>query len=136
MKGIIMGLFYLFSGIGSFIGTTIIASLSSSNIWFHSRDYGNINCRLPCTIDRHYVEHSCHMDYFFFLLAGIEMLGAFLFLLVARVFQLDEHHRHSRNLHQTAETSGDFLDPTDTHGQNGQGQRHSIQRYNSDEASS
>ena len=131
-----MGLFYLFSGIGSFIGTTIIASLSSSNIWFHSLDYGNINCRLPCTRSHPHVEHSCHLDYFFFLLAGIEVLGAFLFLLVARVFQLDEHHRHSRNLHQLAETSGDFMESTDTHRRNGHGQRHSIQRYHSDEASS
>ena len=143
MKGIIMGLFYLFSGIGSFLGTAIIATLSSANVWFHSHDYGNINCRLPCKPGDEFVLQSCHQDFYFYLLAGIEVLGAFLFLLVARAFHLDEHHRHSRSMHQLAETSGDFLDPADTQQnqqqqqhppRHGRGQRHSIQRHASEEA--
>jgi hypothetical protein len=49
MKGIIMGLFYLFSGIGSFLGTALIVSLSSNHVWFDSTDHGNINCRSGCS---------------------------------------------------------------------------------------
>ncbi|XP_076452782.1 solute carrier family 15 member 4-like [Babylonia areolata] len=107
MKGIIMGLFYLFSGIGSFLGTTIIISLSTSNVWFHSLDYGNINCRLPCKTKEGTVKQSCHLDYYFFLLAGIEAMGALLFLLVARAYRLDELHRQSRGSRPAPEASGD-----------------------------
>lgn len=89
MKGIIMGLFYFFSGIGSFLGTAIVNILSSEDIWFLSndRDYGDINCRVA--------GKYCHLDYFFFLLAGIELVGVVLFVFVAKKFHLDEHLRQS-----------------------------------------
>ncbi|XP_076434587.1 solute carrier family 15 member 4-like [Babylonia areolata] len=133
MKGIIMGLFYLFSGIGSFLGTAIVAGLSSTKVWFHSRDFGNISCRI-CRKEggRLTVTESCHLDYYFYLLAGIEVVGAALFLVVASVFQLDQHHRHCRvSYHMVTD---DFLDPVNTRYQNRNQQGQTIQRLPSEEA--
>ncbi|KAH9492198.1 hypothetical protein Btru_026521 [Bulinus truncatus] len=90
MKAIITGLYYFFSGIGSLLGTAIISSLTAAKLWFLSNDYGNINCRVPCQnpTDSHY-EHACHLDYFFFLLAGIELVSVILFLVVVKKFGLN-----------------------------------------------
>ncbi|KAL8560656.1 hypothetical protein ACOMHN_052672 [Nucella lapillus] len=129
MKGIIMGLFYLFSGIGSFLGTTIILSLNASDVWFHARDYGNINCRLPCKPPhQNYVTKSCHLDYYFFLLAGIEVLGALLFLLVARAYRLDELQRQSRGSRPVTQASEEAPPPSLLSQPNDPFQPRSIQR--------
>ncbi|KAL8561063.1 hypothetical protein ACOMHN_031007 [Nucella lapillus] len=111
MKGVIMGLFYLFSGIGSFLGTAVVAGLSSAKLWFLSSDFGDINCRVPCKgLDSMYVSKTCHLDYYFYLLAGIEVVGAGLFVVVSSVFHLDEQHRLSRLSIHLAEPSEDFVE--------------------------
>uniref|UniRef100_A0A2C9JM75 Uncharacterized protein n=1 Tax=Biomphalaria glabrata TaxID=6526 RepID=A0A2C9JM75_BIOGL len=95
MKAVITGLYYFFSGVGSLLGTAIISTLSYSNTWFNSQDYGNINCRLPCNDSGHsnvtvYSDSdSCHLDYYFYLLAGVELLAMILFLIVANKFGLN-----------------------------------------------
>ncbi|XP_035825365.1 solute carrier family 15 member 4 isoform X2 [Aplysia californica] len=89
MKAIITGLFYFFSGLGSFLGTAILNILAASRTWFFDQDFGNINCRLPCpTPDSLDVQHKCHLDYYFFMLGAVEAAALGLFLLVARKFQL------------------------------------------------
>ncbi|XP_046340255.2 solute carrier family 15 member 4-like [Haliotis rufescens] len=90
MKGIIMGLFYFSSGIGSFLGTAFISGFYSTNTWFHSSDFGDINCRLACEEEPKgdVRNQACHLDYYFYLLAGVELVGLILFIVVAKVFKL------------------------------------------------
>ncbi|GFR76966.1 solute carrier family 15 member 4 [Elysia marginata] len=89
MKGLITGIFYCFCGIGSFLGTSILASLAATKTWIYSHNYGNINCRLPCHQVKPAVwRHSCHLDYYFFSLACLAALAIILFLIVAQCYGL------------------------------------------------
>ncbi|KAL5017669.1 hypothetical protein ScPMuIL_007258 [Solemya velum] len=92
MKGIIMGLFYFLSGVGSFVGTGLMYAFK--NIFFSSDDHGDINCLCFGKEKR-----SCHLDYYFFVLAGIELLGLFVFLYVARKFNLSQYSNQARSVH-------------------------------------
>ncbi|XP_044537937.1 solute carrier family 15 member 3 [Gracilinanus agilis] len=77
MQGAIMGIFYFLSGVGSFLGSGLVALLSlPAGGWLHCpRDYGNIN--------------NCRLDLYFFLLAGLQAATALLFLRIAH------HHEQS-----------------------------------------
>jgi peptide/histidine transporter 3/4 len=90
MKGIIMGFFYLFTGIGSLLGTGTMFAFKGT--WFFEEDFGNINCRMPCGShgDNRY-QQSCHLDYYFFFLAGLEFAGMFVFIIVAQLLNLSQH---------------------------------------------
>ncbi|XP_067683314.1 solute carrier family 15 member 4-like [Haliotis asinina] len=129
MKGIIMGLFYLFSGIGSFLGTAIISGFYSTGTWFHSSDYGDINCRLPCTMSDEVFTQACHLDYYFYLLAGVELVGLILFIVVSKVFKLgvETQERLQADSPVTFQAEATMNDEKDG--------RHSIQRTTSDMSS-
>ncbi|XP_059147178.1 solute carrier family 15 member 4-like isoform X2 [Physella acuta] len=95
MKAIITGLYYFFSGIGSLMGTAILTTLASSKTWFYKYNFGNINCRYSCPVDPTNLSKlkvvstgDCHLDYYFYMLAGVDLVAIFLFLIVAWVFQL------------------------------------------------
>lgn len=133
MKGIIMGLFYMFSGIGSFLGSGIINVLSSTNTWFHSFDSGNINCRDCKDKSDQNPSYYCHLDYYFYLLAGIELFGALLFLLVAHIYHLDQLRGDGVVSHPLGDGSEDFLR---TPRRTSRSLPHSIQRNMSDDLSS
>lgn len=74
MQSIIMGLFYFFTGIGSFIGSIILNSFKS--YIYSSNDNDDINCP------------TCHLNYYFFLLAFLQIVGMILFLIIDSKFKI------------------------------------------------
>lgn len=89
MKGIIMGFFYLFTGIGSLLGTGTMFAFKDT--WFFQEDFGNINCRMGCNTTGTYSKKACHLDYYFFFLAVLEFTGMFVFIIVAKILKLSQH---------------------------------------------
>lgn len=69
MQGIIMGLSYFFSGIGSFFGLFTLWSFKSY-IFSSPDNIDDINCT------------KCHLNYYFYYLSLIQLLGVILFILI------------------------------------------------------
>lgn len=86
MQGIVMGLFLFFSGVGALVGSGIMQTFQ--NVWFFNWDNGDINCRFACWYDHNKVCAECHLDYYFYFLAGFQFIGLLLFLALSRWLQI------------------------------------------------
>ncbi|KAI5278038.1 Solute Carrier Family 15 Member 3 [Manis pentadactyla] len=74
MQGAVLGIFFCLSGVGSLLGSSLVALLSLPGGWLHCpNDSGNIS--------------NCRMDLYFFLLAGIQAATALLFMWIARRYE-------------------------------------------------
>ncbi|XP_022102191.1 solute carrier family 15 member 4-like [Acanthaster planci] len=82
MQGLIMGVYFLSSGISAFIGSAIlkVTTLPAFN-WFHQGDSGNIN--------------NGHLDRYFFMLAGVQLAGLIIFASVAMYHERQEAKQRS-----------------------------------------
>ncbi|XP_048216355.1 solute carrier family 15 member 3 [Perognathus longimembris pacificus] len=89
MQGAIMGIFFCLAGVGSLLGSSLVALLSLPGGWMHCpSDFGNIN--------------NCRMDNYFFLLAGMQAGTALLFVWIA--------HRYERMRQGTASQNSSSRD--------------------------
>ena len=81
IQSIIMGLFYFSQGVGSLVGMLVVYSLEW--FWFPSYDYGNINCKTSPFSTDHDHDDKCHLDYYFFFLAVIQIVTLIIFFVVS-----------------------------------------------------
>lgn len=125
MKGIIMGMFFFFSGMGSLLGTALMYVFDGS--WFFGYDNGNINCRyfknasdafsnvtdVYFSVSDTKITKACHLDYYFYFLAGLEVVGLLLFIAVVKRLHFDVDGEPGRSANQrrgiNASTSEDFF---------------------------
>jgi len=76
MQGIIMALYWFAQGVGSMVGFGTVQLFV--DVWFTPYDYGNINCR---TYEE--AQHWCHLDYYFYFIGGLQVVGILLFIAVS-----------------------------------------------------
>lgn len=83
MQSLVTGLFWFASGFGSLLGSVILQAIRG--LLLFNVDYVNINCRVQCP-DSNRVCHSCHLDYYFYALAILQICGMIVFVLIAWVW--------------------------------------------------
>ncbi|PVD39570.1 hypothetical protein C0Q70_02205 [Pomacea canaliculata] len=72
MQGVVTGLFYVASGLGSFVSDGILNAVKAA-----SKDYPWFDDEI----------NNAHVEYFFFLLAGLMLLDFLVFLVIARFYR-------------------------------------------------
>jgi peptide/histidine transporter 3/4 len=75
MQSILMGLFYFFTGTGSFI-SSLILYLTKKYIFSSTANVDDINCP------------KCHLNYYFYLLASLQIVGVILFILIDSKYKI------------------------------------------------
>ena len=87
-----MGLFWFSQGVASFLGTALVASLHAAKLFFRNKDYGDINCQ------------HCHVDHYFFLLCGLQVVGIILFIIVTRWLRIGTRPNPSNGVYESVST--------------------------------
>lgn len=78
LKGVIMALFLAASGIGSYVANLLVAVVN--NNWYPAKD-----------------PNQGHMEYFFFMIAGLMTLNFLLFLYIASSYKYRESSPQSKD---------------------------------------
>lgn len=80
MQGIVLGIFWSINGLASFLGICLLNVFKGT--WFHytPSDPAGINCADD--------QGHCHLDYYFFTLAALQITGLALFSLCARSLKM------------------------------------------------
>lgn len=73
MKGIIMGLFQFFTGVGSFLGSPLIEIFKK---YFSLKDINKYEC------SGQKITHTSHLDYYFFIMAAVQIFFIIVFMFV------------------------------------------------------
>ena len=89
---LVMGLYWMAQGLGSFLGTGLLRALHNVFV-FAGNDFGDINCKLnaqhvdisalPLNATDRTPVHSCHLDYYFFVLALLQLVGIGFFIVAS-----------------------------------------------------
>jgi solute carrier family 15 (peptide/histidine transporter), member 3/4 len=83
MQSIIMGLFYLFTGLGSFLGTFTLIGFKS--FIYSSKDTDSINCP------------KCHLNYYFYFLSILQILGMIAFIFIDSKYLISKADKNEDN---------------------------------------
>ena len=92
MQGIVLGVFWSINGIASFLGIVIINIFKGT--WFIYTDKSGINCE------------SCHLDYYFFMLAGLQVFGIVVFSVSAKLLKMGVRDPYLSVLHSRTNKTG------------------------------
>lgn len=86
LQALVTGLYWLFSGFGSLLGLAIV-QISHSTHLLYSSDRFDINYRVPCPYSNGtFADRTCgrtHLDNYFFILAGVQLFGVLMLILVS-----------------------------------------------------
>jgi len=116
IQGVIMGLFWFTQGMGALLSSVTIYWFHG--VWFFNFDRGDINCYWKHIDhpdeagDPDDPDHICHLDYYFFFLAGVVIIGLIMFLLVSVKLGVGQtkRTRSSANTDYPSTTSDLFSD--------------------------
>lgn len=85
MESILMGLFFFFTGVGSFLGSILLVAFKS--IIYSSRQSDDLNCS------------QCRLNYYFYALASLQIVGVLAFIYLDRKFFITvERDREDNNI--------------------------------------
>lgn len=74
MQSLIMGLFNLFMGVGSFLGSLILYAFHG--LIYSGKSPDDINC------------NHCHLDYYYYFLAGLQLISIIVFYIIDKKYSL------------------------------------------------
>ncbi|XP_064628795.1 solute carrier family 15 member 4-like isoform X2 [Lineus longissimus] len=94
MRGLGLGIFWLFSGLASFL--SCIISLIGYNRWIFEWDHGNPNCRLVCEDDITKICYECKLEIFFFILAGLAFVCLILFIILTARWHVGVEYKYDK----------------------------------------
>ena len=141
MKAIIMGLFWFTQGLASLLGIGTLSLFKGT--WFFDWDHGDINCRLNCytnttsnkqfclSQDQNYTipgdeikfdgKEHCHLDFYFFFLGGLQVVGIGLFLWISWTLNIGGRSRKTKPVSQRVPARQEVSSETERTGENANG---------------
>lgn len=84
MESILMGLFFFFTGVGSFLGSILLVAFKS--VIYSSKQSDDLNCS------------QCHLYYYFYALASLQIVGVLAFIYLDRKYFITVEREREDNL--------------------------------------